>query len=361
MAQQKLPALSCIAVALTACLAAPSAFSTTANTSSGTPSAQDTSGPNHESPDKQAAASTAKPPSTKTTQLQRVVVTGTLVTTNPDDAAVPVTTLDADDLNQTGVSSDMLSTLSKSIPAFAGRSNAGASNAQNHNQFTAGGSQIELRNLPTLVLVDGQRMALDGVAGLSGSKNFVDISQIPAVALERVDVLTDGASSLYGADAVGGVVNFVLKHDYHGVTIGTHYGVADGGYHDRSAFVTVGGDVGPVNVTATVSDSKTSPLFQSARAFTSPQYGVTPGTGLPGVVGAGSYVLGPGLLSPPVPTGTAATAGSYADLSPGVYNATSAPQLSNRLTIRSTPCCCSSRSTRALSRRSPRNHFSMVG
>src|SRR6185312_14295568 len=170
------------------------------------------------------------------------------------------------------------STLSKSIPAFAGRSNAGASNAQNHNQFTAGGSQIELRNLPTLVLVDGQRMALDGVAGLSGSKNFVDISQIPAVALERVDVLTDGASSLYGADA-------------------------DGGYHDRSAFVTVGGDVGPVNVTATVSDSKTSPLFQSARAFTSPQYGVTPGTGLPGVVGAGSYVLGPGLLSPPVPTG----------------------------------------------------------
>ena len=330
MAQQKLPALSCIAVALTACLAAPSAFSTTANTSSGTPSAQDTSGPNHESPDKQAAASTAKPPSTKTTQLQRVVVTGTLVTTNPDDAAVPVTTLDADDLNQTGVSSDMLSTLSKSIPAFAGRSNAGASNAQNHNQFTAGGSQIELRNLPTLVLVDGQRMALDGVAGLSGSKNFVDISQIPAVALERVDVLTDGASSLYGADAVGGVVNFVLKHDYHGVTIGTHYGVADGGYHDRSAFVTVGGDVGPVNVTATVSDSKTSPLFQSARAFTSPQYGVTPGSGLPGVVGAGSYVLGPGLLSPPVPTGTAATAGSYADLSPGVYNATSAPQLSNR-------------------------------
>ena len=231
MAQQKSPALSCIAVALTACLAAPSAFSTTANASSGTSSAQDISGPNHESPDKQAAASTAKPPA-KTTQLQRVVVTGTLVSTNPNDAAVPVTTLDADDLNQTGVSSDMLSTLSKSIPAFAGRSNAGASNAQNHNQFTAGGSQIELRNLPTLVLVDGQRMALDGVAGLSGSKNFVDISQIPAAALERVDVLTDGASSLYGADAVGGVVNFVLKHDYHGVTIGTHYGVADGGYHD---------------------------------------------------------------------------------------------------------------------------------
>jgi len=330
MSQQKQPKLSCIAVALAACLAAPSAFSQSASGGTLASSGQNTSGQEQNSADTKDTDLKTKPASTKTTQLQRVVVTGTLLSANPDDAAVPVTTLDAEDLNRTGATSDMLSTLSKSIPAFAGRSNAGASNAQNHNQFTAGGSQIELRNLPTLVLVDGQRMALDGVAGLSGSKNFVDISQIPVAALERVDVLTDGASSLYGADAVGGVVNFILKHDYHGVTVGTHYGTADGGYHDRSAFVTVGGDVGPVNITATVSDSKTSPLFESARAFTSPQYGVTPGTGLPGVVGGGSYVLGPGLLSPPVPTGTAATAGSYSALSPGVYNATTASQLSSR-------------------------------
>lgn len=331
MSQQKPPALSCLAVALAACLSAPSAFSRPAN-DGGDPALlpQNTSVPRQKDPAQQAAASTAKPTPAKSTQLQQVVVTGTLLSINPNDAAVPVTTLDADDLRQTGVTSNMLDALTKAIPAFAGRSNAGASNAQNHNQFTAGGSQIELRNLPTLVLVDGQRMALDGVAGLSGSKNFVDISQIPAAALERVDVLTDGASSLYGADAVGGVVNFILKHDYHGVTMGAHYGMADGGYHDRSAFVTVGGDVGPVNITATVSASRTSPLFESDRAFTSPQYGVTPGTGLPGVVDGGKYVLGPGLLSPPVPTGTAATAGSYADLSPGVYNATSPSQLSNR-------------------------------
>jgi iron complex outermembrane receptor protein len=274
-------------------------------------------------------SATRPTPAPKTTNMQRVVVTGTLLRIDPNAAAVPVTTLEADELRQTGSTSNMLDTLRKAIPAFAGRSNAGASNAQNHNQFTAGGSQVELRNLPTLVLVNGQRMALDGVAGLGGSKNFVDISQIPAAALERVDVLTDGASSLYGSDAVGGVVNFILKHDYHGVTVGAHYGIADGGYHDRSAFVTVGGDVGPLNITATLSDSKTSPLFQSARSFTSPQYGVVPGTGLPGVVGGGNYVLAPGLLTPGVPTGTSATAGSYADLSPSVYNATSASQLSH--------------------------------
>src|SRR5487761_585206 len=213
------------------------------------------------------------------TALTEVVVTGSLIPTNPDAAAVPVITLDAASLAKTGVAGNMLDTLRKAIPDFAGRSNAGASNAQNHNQFTAGGSQVELRNLPTLVLVNGQRLALDAVAGLSGSKNFVDISQIPAAALERVDVLTDGASSLYGADAVGGVVNFILKRDYHGVTFGAHYGVADGGYKDRSAYVTFGGDIGPVNITATVSDAKPSPLFQSARSFTSPTYGVVPGTG----------------------------------------------------------------------------------
>ncbi|MGH8295742.1 MAG: TonB-dependent receptor plug domain-containing protein, partial [Steroidobacteraceae bacterium] len=260
-------------------------------------------------------------------QLQQVVVTGTLIPTNPDAVSVPVTTLDASTLKATGISNDMLATLEKTVPAFAGRSNAGSSNAQNHNQFTAGGSQIELRNLPTLVLLNGQRLALDAVAGLTGSKDFVDVSQIPAAALERVDVLTDGASSLYGSDAIGGVVNFILKHDYHGVTVGAHYGTADGDFRDRSAFVTAGGDAGPVNITATLSYAKMSPLWAYTRAFSSPKYGVTPGTALPGTVAGGSYALMPGLTSPPGPTGTAATATSYSQL-PGVYYPTSSSQLS---------------------------------
>ena len=260
--------------------------------------------------------------------LRQVIVTGTLIPTDPNAVAVPVTTIDAATLTATGQSSDMLATLQKTIPAFAGRSNAGSSNAQNHNQFTAGGSQIELRNLPTLVLVNGQRLAIDAVAGLTGSKDFVDVSQIPAAALERVDVLTDGASSLYGSDAIGGVVNFILKHNYHGITVGTHYGAADGGYRDRSTFITLGGDVGPFNITATVSYAKTSPLWADTRAFSSPKYGVTPGTALPGVVDGGQYVLAPGLRYPPVPTGSAASASSYAQL-PGVYDATTPAQLSN--------------------------------
>src|SRR6185437_2767650 len=171
---------------------------------------------------------------------------------------------------------------------------------------------------------------IDAVAGLNGSKDFVDVSQIPAAALERVDVLTDGASSLYGSDAIGGVVNFILKHDYHGLTFGGHYGAASGDYNERSYFATGGADVGPVNITATASYSKTAPLWQYQRSFASPKFGVTPGTDLPGVVGRGGYVLAPGLATPNVPTGTGATAASYAQLAAaGVYSPTTAATLSN--------------------------------
>lgn len=278
-------------------------------------------------------AQTAPPPpasAESTRSLAQVVVTGTLIPTSPDAAAVPVTTLDAAQLQQSGVTNNALDMLEKSMPAFAGRTNQGPSNAQNRNLFTAGGSQMELRNMPTLVLVDGERLAIDAVAGINGSKDFVDVSQVPAAALERVDVLTDGASSLYGSDAIGGVVNFILKRNYHGITAGGSYGGASGDYRESSAFVTGGSDFGPFNITATVSYSRSTPLWQDQRSFASPMYAVTPGTSLPGVVGAGSYALSPGLLAPNVPTGANAIAPSYAQLAAqGVYSPTSTQALTN--------------------------------
>lgn len=270
------------------------------------------------------------PPADSTSPLAQVVVTGTLIPTSPDAAAVPVTTLDSAQLQQAGVTNNALDMLRKSMPAFAGRTNQGTSNAQNRNLFTAGGSQMELRNMPTLVLVDGERLAIDGVAGFNGSKDFVDVSQVPAAALQRVDVLSDGASSLYGSDAIGGVVNFILKRNYNGISAGGTYGTASGDYRETSGFVTAGSDFGPVNITATVSYSKSLPLWQYQRSFASPMYAVTSGTALPGVVGAGSYALAPGLMAPSVPTGTAATAASYGQLATqGVYNATSTQALAN--------------------------------
>jgi outer membrane receptor protein involved in Fe transport len=93
------------------------------------------------------------------------------------------------------------------------------------------GSGINLRGLgndSTLVLLNGHRMAPTGIG------NFVDISMIPLNALERIDVLMDGASAVYGSDAVGGVVNFVTRKGYSGLETYARYGsVTDGNHHER--------------------------------------------------------------------------------------------------------------------------------
>jgi iron complex outermembrane recepter protein len=258
--------------------------------------------------------------------IEEIIVTGSAIPTSPDEVAVPVQTLDAGQLQQTGVTGNALEMLRKSIPAFEGRSNAGNSNANNNNQNTAGGSQLQLRNLPTLVLVDGRRVANSGIGGING-KNFVDVNQIPADAIDHVDVLTDGASSLYGSDAIGGVVNFVLKSNYQGLRAGVR-GASASGYGEGSVYVTGGAPVGRGNITATASLSYSDPLYQNERRFPSPLFNIS--SNLPGVVGGGSYILNPYVNSPGAlnPTGTAATAGSLAALvANGTYAPTSAAAL----------------------------------
>ena len=265
----------------------------------------------------QTAPEQGDEPKVEAAPLETVTVTGSLLPTTPDAVAVPIIALDAKQLEQNGVSTNALEILRKAIPSFAGRSNAGTSNANNDNQRTAGGSQLQLRNLPTLILVNGRRVANSGVGGING-KNFVDVNQIPAAAIDHIEVLTDGASSIYGSDAIGGVVNFILKSDYKGVSAGGRYAGATGDYRERSAYITAGTEIGGVSLTGTGSYSKTSPLFQSARSFTSPLYNKT--SSIPGVVAVGKTnpgaILAPGIDSPHElnPTGTSATATSVSQL-----------------------------------------------
>ncbi len=268
-----------------------------------------------EGADQPEATSEAQP-------LAEIIITGSSIPTTPDTIAVPVDTLSAAQLEASGVDSNALEILRKEIPAFQGRSNAGTSNANNNNQNTAGGSQLQLRNLPTLVLVDGRRVANSGIGGING-KNFVDVNQIPAAAIDRIDVLTDGASSIYGSDAVGGVVNFILKSNYQGFTAGARAGNADD-YSEWSAFATGGFNVGSGNITTTVNYTHTDPLFQNDRPFSSPLYGKT--SGLPGTVNGANDILSSGIDSPSArnPTGVNATAGSLATLvANGTYTPTS--------------------------------------
>jgi iron complex outermembrane receptor protein len=261
-----------------------------------------------------AAGAAAAPPS-----VAEIVVTGSFLPTTPDRIVAPVTTIDQHKIDLAGVDTNPLEILRKTVPAFQGRGNIGASNANNTNQNTGGGAQVRLRDLDTLILINGRRVAVDAIAGVGG-KIFVDVDQIPPSAVERVEVLADGASAIYGSDAIGGVVNFVLKQRFEGLEVGGRYGGADGGYAERSAYFTAGARLGDrVDVVLNGSYAHADPLFQKDRPFTHPFF-VT-GANVPGAVG--TNLLNLNLNSPSQATGTGvnATAPNIAALVPQVYTA----------------------------------------
>src|ERR1700682_500575 len=117
-------------------------------------------------PDNSSGAQASDAPAeSESNTLEAITVTGSLLPTTPDQVAVSVISLDAKQLEQNGVSTNALEILRKAIPSFAGRSNAGTSNANNDNQRTAGRSQLQVRNLPTLILINGRRVANSGAGG----------------------------------------------------------------------------------------------------------------------------------------------------------------------------------------------------
>ena len=248
-----------------------------------------------------------------TIALGAFVVTGSNIPTSADATASPVTILATQQIEQAGVNANMLELLRKRLPSITGRSNIGSSNANNVNQITLGGSQIALRNLDTLVLINGRRVATNGANGIRG-RNFVDVNMIPAAAIERVEIITDGASAIYGADAVGGVVNFILKSNYQGAEVGTRFAWATGAgdYSERSAYVVAGAARSGVRATVSGNWTKNTPLFQKDRPFSRSITGRS--ATIAGAIGSGATFptnfLDPALNSPRErnPVGTAATA-----------------------------------------------------
>ena len=242
------------------------------------------------------------------TELETVLVTGSALPTSTDALAVPVTIVDAAAIAKAGVSTNILEILRKQIPGFAGRSNTGNSNAANTNQNTAGGSSIQLRNLDTLILVNGRRVASSAIAGVNG-KVFVNVAQIPPSAIERIEVLADGASAIYGSDAIGGVVNIILKSNVEGGQVSSRFAGASGSYSERSVDGTYGLTLGGrTNLTLSASYSKSTPLFQNQRSFSSPFYS-TAGN-VPGAIG--NFFLSPGITAPnPAASATVAANSQY--------------------------------------------------
>jgi iron complex outermembrane recepter protein len=148
--------------------------------------------------------------------LQEVVVTGSRLQTPNATSISPITTVTATDIQATGLTrvEDILNNLPM---VFAGQ------NATTSNGAT-GTATLDLRGLGnprTLVLVDGLRLGPSG--GLTAGANYSDINEIPAALISSVQILTGGASSVYGADAVAGVVNFILDTHFEGVRVDAGY------------------------------------------------------------------------------------------------------------------------------------------
>jgi outer membrane receptor protein involved in Fe transport len=146
------------------------------------------------------------------TQLQEVVVTGSRIKQPALEAVSPVTTVSAVELQQTGYTrvEDMLNTLPQVTADQGGALANGATGVAN----------IGLRGLGpqrTLVLIDGRRLMPGDPT--SGGNAAPDLNQVPGALVERIDVLTGGASAVYGADAVAGVVNFVMNDHFEGVRL----------------------------------------------------------------------------------------------------------------------------------------------
>jgi len=156
-------------------------------------------------------------------QVDEIVVAGTHIR-GVVSAGSRVQLLSNTDIDATGYTT--IQDVLQSIPANLGGGPSedfdGGSTAGNFNQ----GTSINLRGLgadATLVLVNGRRQAASG-----GSGSFVDVSSIPASAVSRIEVVTDGASAVYGSDAVGGVVNIVLRDDFQGAESRARFGIAGG-------------------------------------------------------------------------------------------------------------------------------------
>lgn len=238
-------------------------------------------------------------------ELDPVVVTGSYIPTLIDqNFASPVTTIDSEDIEDTGLGANLLEVLRKSTPQFSGSQNLGSSNANFSYASTGGGSRIALRNTNTLVLINGRRAAFSPISG-RGSTPFVDLNLIPVSAVERVEILKDGASATYGSDATGGVVNVILKSDFEGLEVSGRYGVSpnDGNWEERRLDFTTGISGKNWRLTVAGEWSKTDPLWQYERDFSKTTYNsgsfYTPGFVFDGTTGA-SYILAPGLAAPPV-------------------------------------------------------------
>lgn len=196
---------------------------------------------------------------------QRIEVTGSAIRRIDAETALPVQVISKQEIARTGVTST--EALLQSISALS--SAGGTSNSEGAGSTTYGVSTLSLRGLEnarTLVLVNGRRLAT-----FASGDAAVNVNAIPLAAIERVEILKDGASSIYGSDAMAGVVNFILTKSMSGFEVSAYASTPteDGGGKTQRASITAGfGDGGTFRGVVSATFEKESALFGKDRWFT---------------------------------------------------------------------------------------------
>ncbi|MBB3196310.1 TonB-dependent receptor domain-containing protein [Roseateles terrae] len=226
-------------------------------------------------PARAASAPDGAPPTAERT-LSTVTVTGSRISRIGSEGPSPVTVLKGEDLDRRGYRNvaDALSSLTE---------NTGFTQGEDFgNTFTPAANAISLRGLGpnhTLVLVNGRRVA-DYPSPYNGSVNFVNIANIPSALIDRIEVLSGGASAVYGSDAIAGVVNIVLKRQVDGTTVNLRAGATQrGGGENARAQVTSGFEAGRLSGVFGLELSARQPIWSRQRDFmsTTTAQGAAPG------------------------------------------------------------------------------------
>ena len=189
----------------------------------------------------------------KSQALETIVVTGSNIRRVDIETANPVVTIDRQQIQNTGKLT--IGDLVQNLSVATGPSN----NPQVNNSGGSGSTIVGLRGLGfqrTLVLVDGQRV------------QNKDLNSIPAAAVERIEVLTDGASAVYGSDAIGGVINVILRTNYQGAEFSANYGISDRDDGERKGYSFIFGQTSDKgSLMAGIDYNKTESVLAGKRAF----------------------------------------------------------------------------------------------
>ena len=210
----------------------------------------------------------------ETAAADRVIVTGSNIPSSEEVGEAPVDTVDQQLRDVTGQEDVENVLLKRSNPAISsGGSNVGSNDAS--TQSLQGASSISIHGLPTLILLNGRRLT-DASAEAAGAGSFSDVNLFPSALVKRIEVLKDGASAIYGSEAIGGVVNVILDQDFNGFEFSGRYGFTEkSDIHNERYSGIMGFSDDKTHFVIGAEYVNQDPIFNRQRDYASPSFGTS--------------------------------------------------------------------------------------